>query len=65
MFDLPCGTCVKIMNLRNSMQLTVRVVDTGGKGFDLDYQRAFKPLDPDGQNWNRGNMDIKWQTVLC
>jgi len=64
-FGLPCGTCVRIMNTRNLLQTTVRVVDQGGKGFDLDYQRAFKPLDPDNQNWLRGNMDVKWQTVAC
>jgi hypothetical protein len=64
-FNLPCGSCVRIVNIRNNLETTVRVVDKGGKGFDLDYQRAFKPLDPDGVNWNRGNMDIRWQTVGC
>lgn len=64
-FNLPCGTCVKIRNRRNQYTTTIRVVDHGGKGFDLDYQRVFRPLDPDGVDWNRGAMDIDYGTVPC
>lgn len=64
-FNLGCGTCVRIRNRRNGLTTTARVVDSGGKGFDLDYQRIFKPLDPDGADWNRGAMDVDWGAVAC
>jgi len=53
------------MNVRNNIQITARVVDKGVVSADLDYQRTWKPLDPDGVNWQRGSMDIKWKTVPC
>jgi hypothetical protein len=29
-------------------------------GFDLDYNRVFKVLDPDNQDYRRGSMDVEW-----
>ncbi len=57
---LNCGDRVCIRNRRNGLQTTVYVVDKGGNGFDLDYTRVFKPLDPDSVNYSRGNMDIEY-----
>jgi hypothetical protein len=64
---LKCGDRVCITNRRNGATATAYVVDQGGKGsptgFDLDYARVFKVLDPDNQNYLRGSMDIDW--VKC
>lgn len=61
---LRCGDRVCIKNTRNNVQTVAYVVDQGGKGsptgFDMDYLRVFKVLDPDNQNYLRGSMDIVW-----
>lgn len=57
---LTCGDRLCIRNRRNNLQTTVYVVDHGGNGFDLDYTRVFKVLDPDSVDYARGNMDIEY-----
>lgn len=61
---LKCGDRICITNTRNGATATAYVVDQGGAGsptgFDLDYNRVFKVLDPDNQNYLRGKMDITW-----
>lgn len=61
---LKCGDRICLTNTRNGATATAYVVDQGGAGsptgFDLDYTRVFKALDPDNQNYLRGKMDITW-----
>ena len=65
--QLQCGDAVCLENPRTGATVRAYVVDQGGKGgpvgFDLDYNRVFKVLDPDNQDYRRGSMDIKWR--LC
>jgi hypothetical protein len=62
--QLQCGDRIYLRNRRNGMGVMAFVVDQGGKGgpvgFDLDYNRVFKVLDPDNQDYQRGSMDVDW-----
>jgi hypothetical protein len=61
---LRCGDRVCLLNRRNGATAVAYVVDQGGKGspvgFDHDYARVFKVLDPDSQNYLRGSIDVDW-----
>ena len=62
--QLQCGDRIYLRNRRNGVGVVAFVVDQGGKGgpvgFDLDYNRVFKVLDPDHQDYQRGSMDVDW-----
>ena len=62
---LRCGDRICFRNRRNGATAWAYVVDQGGKGspvgFDLDYNRVFRVMDPDNVNYARGSMDVDWQ----
>jgi hypothetical protein len=34
-------------------------------GLDLDFQRAFRPLDTDGAGYHAGQMTVSYALVSC